>query len=1196
MELKQAIDVINAAMQTRWGRYLSDVEVAIMRGAWQNQTYFEIADAYGYSTNYLTTTAGPKLWRQLSQALGEPVSKTNFRWALERHALSMTQSNPAQSFKLPSASHIDWGEAPDASHFCGRTEELNQLQHWILGVSPSEPQVQSNLQRCRLVTLLGMGGIGKTALAVKLVHQLQNQFEFVIWRSLRNAPSLEKLLADWILFLSQQQDTQADQSRLLHYLRSHRCLLILDNAETIFQEGDRAGHYRTGYGNYGDLFRVVGETAHVSCLVLTSREKPAEVVVLEDGVYVRSLSLQGSEEAAQALIAARNLSGSEEQKQALSNCYGNNPLAIKIVTSSIQDLFDGNIEQFLQQDTILFNGLRRLLEQQFERLSDLEQIVMYWLAINREWSVISELAEDILPAVSRAKLMEALESLAWRNLIEKRAGSYTQQPVVMEYVTDKLTERITVELITNDLDLLNQIALIKTTVKDYVRESQVRLILAAIADKLQSTLNTPTVLEQQFRQILHSIHHSTLRSGYAAGNLINLAIHQQLNLTGWDFSELTIRHPHLQTATLHQVNLTQATLLQAVFMQTFGAIFSVAFSPDGQQLAAGDANGMIRIWRVADGQELLRCEGHHNWVRVIAFSPDGSLLASASDDHTIKLWNPCTGECFKTLQGHQNWLNSLAFSPTGQLLVSSDDNLVTQVWNVPTGQCIWRWQEGGSLQSCAFSPDGTRLAIATAQHTIKLWQVSTWQLLGELPAHQDWINQLSFSPDGTILASSSFDGTVRLWDVKTRQPQSNPYFCTLKGHQDKVWSAVFSPDGQILATSSSDQTIRLWNVKTRQLLKTLHGQGTIWSVAFSPDSRILASGSHDQMIQLWDVNCVPDESTISGQCIRTLQGYSNQVWSIAFNPEGSLLVSGSYDKTVRVWDVRSGRCLKQLKGHTSWVRSVAFSPDGMTLASGSSDYTIKLWNRQTGQCTHTLSGHTSWLVSVVFSPDGKVLASASQDGTNRLWDVQTGQVIRIIPAQTSRIRNVAIAPDNSLLASHADGMRILLWRIETGELVKTLEGEHDHILRVEFSPDNTILATSGHGIHLWNIVTGQCFRQWEVHQSQIWSVAFSRNGRWLVSGGDDCTVRVWDLNSGKAVQALEGHQNVVHAAVFGADDRLIASGSADATIKIWNVQTGECLQTLRADRPYEGMNITGISGLTEAQKATFKVLGAIEAG
>ncbi len=507
MNCQQALEVANTAVFAQVGRRLSEVETAILMGAWQSQTYEQIASASGYSVSYLTRDVGPKLWKLLSQALGESVSKTNFRAALERQwreSLSAgeeeqdsqragdkgtraqvtgrdVESAVAHSPHLPiapsarhgihgytdgsssvsirsSAPHprSDWGEAVDVSLFYGRTSELATLEQWI------------RVDRCRLVAVLGMGGIGKTALSVKLAQQIQDEFDFVIWRSLRHAPPLKTLLSELVPFLSDQGETKAEIGCLLQCLRKSRCLVILDNAETILQPGDRAGHYRPGYEDYGELLGAIGETAHQSCLILTSREKLAEVAVLEGVEYsVRSWQLRGSWEAAQVLIQAKGLSGSPDDKQQLCDRYGCNPLALKIVASSIQDLFNGEIGQFLEQNTTIFNGIRRLLDQHFARLSPLEKTIMYWLAIHRDWTTVPQLAADIVPSVSRADLLAALESLRWRSLIEKQSGSYTLQPVLMEYVTDQLNEEIAQEPSAKRLSLRVSHTLMKTPVKDY---------------------------------------------------------------------------------------------------------------------------------------------------------------------------------------------------------------------------------------------------------------------------------------------------------------------------------------------------------------------------------------------------------------------------------------------------------------------------------------------------------------------------------------------------------------------------------------------------------------------------------------------------------------------------------------------------------------------------------------------------------
>ena len=394
------------------------------------------------SQRALAENAGLSLSTVSNFLTGKPVDRASFVELCQQLALDceeMAQLDVASCSKTRNKfaltritnKHQDWGEAIDVSVFYGRSEELTTLEQWIVK------------QRCRLVAILGMGGIGKTAIATKVAAKVEHEFEYVIWRSLRNAPSLETLLGNLVVFVSEFQETATDMRRLIHHLRSKRCLLILDHMEAILKPGD-TGQFRNGYQGYGQLLSVIGETAHSSCLILTSREKPSEIAASEgDRLPVHSLRLSGSLEAAMALLDAKGLVGTAAQKQQLCDRVSNNPLAVKIVATSIQDLFDGEIEVFLQQNTFVFNGIRRLLDQQFERLSPLEKSTMYWLAINREGSTIAELESNMV-TVPRTKLLEALEGLRARSLIEKATPTlvekqscrYTQQLMVREYVTE----------------------------------------------------------------------------------------------------------------------------------------------------------------------------------------------------------------------------------------------------------------------------------------------------------------------------------------------------------------------------------------------------------------------------------------------------------------------------------------------------------------------------------------------------------------------------------------------------------------------------------------------------------------------------------------------------------------------------------------------------------------------------------------
>src|SRR4028118_175195 len=373
--------------------------------------------------------------------------------------------------------HQDWGEAPDASFFFGRSDELTTLEQWIVQ------------DKCRMVVLLGMGGIGKTALAAKLAQMLQSEFEYVIWRSLRNAPPVEEILAELIKFLSNQHPPLVREGeggvlptnldgrilRLIDYLRSSRCLLVLDNAESVLQAGDevrhsfasRTGRFREGYEGYGELLKCVGETNHHSSLILTSREKPQGLASLEgETLPVRCLQLTGLPEVQGRKIfsAKGSFTGSEDEWTSVISRYGGNPLALNIVASGVTDFFDSSISRFLEflkQGSFIFDDIRDLLERQFQRLSNIEQEIMYWLAINREPVLLEELQEDFVYPISTSELLQALVSLQRRSLIEKIAEAFTQQPVVMEYVITRFIEQICEEIASQKVFLFSRHALVK---------------------------------------------------------------------------------------------------------------------------------------------------------------------------------------------------------------------------------------------------------------------------------------------------------------------------------------------------------------------------------------------------------------------------------------------------------------------------------------------------------------------------------------------------------------------------------------------------------------------------------------------------------------------------------------------------------------------------------------------------------------
>src|SRR5258708_6276536 len=336
----------------------------------------------------------------------------------------------------PPGPRLDWGDALAVATFYDREQELATLARWVVE------------EGCRMVSVLGMGGMGKSALVVRAMQQLAGHFAVVLFRSLRDAPDCSALLDDCLQVLSPEplgvvsHSLERRLSLLLEELRSRRVLLVLDNVEVLLEEGEVLGRLRPGFEAYGQLLRQVAQTAHQSCLLLTSREKPAALRRLEGSrTPVRSLPLSGLDAAACAqLLAEHEVTASPEERARLGAVYAGNPLALNIVAETIADLFGGQIDPFLAGGTPIFGSITELLDEQWVRLSPLEQTVLYWLAIVREPVLLENLLAMLVAPLAHVQVLEAVDGLRRRSLIERgqRAGSFTLQSGVLEYVTSRL--------------------------------------------------------------------------------------------------------------------------------------------------------------------------------------------------------------------------------------------------------------------------------------------------------------------------------------------------------------------------------------------------------------------------------------------------------------------------------------------------------------------------------------------------------------------------------------------------------------------------------------------------------------------------------------------------------------------------------------------------------------------------------------
>ncbi len=1126
----------------------------------------------------------------------------------------------ATSSQLPSAAvkQIDWGEAPDVTAFHGRQAELVTLGKWLVD------------DRCRLVAVVAMGGMGKTTLAVRATQQVAAHFDVLIWRSLLNAPPLEELLHSWLRLLDEAHNAQPSQglatalTSLFGHLQARRCLLILDNVESILESDTRAGHYRPGYTAYGQFFKRLGETNHQSTLLLTSRETPPEVAQLaRERPTVQTMALRGlAADAGQAILRRQGTMLARDAVDLLVERYSGNPLALMLVGETIQELFDGDVAAFLDQP-LIFDDIRDVLDQQWLRLAPLERDLLLWLAIEREPLTLAQLGANLHPPVPMPLLVETIHSLRRRSLLEKadevkRAGGaspsagFLLQNVVIEYLTALFVEEICREVETALPWRLHRHALLNAQAKEFVRQSQRRLLLAPIAEQLRSRLGE-TQLAAQINLLLTNLRLvDQHRTGYGAGNLLNLLL--QLGFDGaiYDFAGLTIRQADLADALVQGVNFRGCHFAGCRFTDQFAAITALTFSADGQQLVAGTAVGNIRLWRVTDGQPLGVWQAHTNYIFSVLASPDGTSLYSCSDDQSICCWEWQAREAFMgetpvlryRRRSHQRGVWQLALSSEGRLLASAGGDGVVILWDAATGTEIRRLHEHRQgTRAVAIDPTGQLIAAGGEEGLIVIWRVADGAVLARLHEHRSNILALAFSPDGTLLASGSHDRTIRLWQLTTltgverlraeKQPAIQAHTTvhtlpsqTLTKQQSQVTTVAFSPDGSWLASGSADQKVYLWQVGAEQARASLYGHGdAVARVAFSPDGRLLASGSADRSLCLWNV--------ANGQLLQRLHGHVQGVMGLALTQDGSLLASAHQDRQVRLWDPGQ-RCLTRLLPlHQSEVTTVDWQPQGQLLASGSVDQTIRFWEQQRDQVSKVLYGHAGWLRMVRFNRAGSQLISCSNDWSIRHWQVESGALLQTIEPGYS-VWAIALSPDEATLACGGTQGTVQLLAWPQGTVRMILHGHSNWVTVVAFSPDGTILASGGgdQQIRLWDAQSGHCLATLQGHSSWIYGLAFSPDGLHLASASADHTICLWALHQRRLRHTLRGHSNEVRAVVFSPDGRTLISGSVDETLRWWDVATGESLATRYAPRPYEGMQIAGATGLTAAQMMTLSALGA----
>ena len=1096
--------------------------------------------------------------------------------------------------------HYDWGNSPDIQNFFGREDDIKTIYDWLTN------------GKCRLLSIIGMKGMGKSSLSLRVTkgmsdnldgqdeYCVKTNYEYIIWLDMLNAPSLSEILVDVIGFISNYQenvndlDTNKLLSTLLQYFKTKKCLLILDNFESILQSGEQniSGQYIKGYENYENFFTTIGRTTHTSCVVINSREQPHgfNMLVQSSSGMVNSHTLLPLDIDAGRKIFENiaDFDGTDEDWKRIVTIYNGNPFALQLLARHISEVYFGSISEFLHSSNILFGEVNELIKWHVDRLSYKQLEILLWMTIYREPVSFAEIQSRVLSLESKNEVPTTIQSLMERLPIEKivKTKKFSLQPILIEFATKLLIDRFASDLQEHSFSYLGNYALFPTNTKESVQEMLRNVLLSPInqilinafggqQDYEANLVKTLEVARQIFQQ----------KKNYVAGNIINLLSQFKDKICDYDFSNLSISEANLQNVSLHEVNFENSIIDNCKFRQTFGPISSVTISSDGNYIAANEAMGKIHIWRTSDDQIVHNLSGHISWIFGLTFSHDNKLLASGGEDKTVRLWN-LENDTSTILGVHENSVWALAFSSDDKLLASGGEGRI-MIFDTATRQCIKSFEaHTDKVFSVAFNNDNSILISASANNEICIWDAkNNYSLIKKLTDHNATVRCVSYNSDNTHIASCDWHGKIIIWDAKTYRPMAERVF----NQGEPLHYVSHHPFHPIIAACSEKGNIYIWNYSTNKIEKTLNKHhGEVWKVEFSADGRSLVSGGYDGTLITWDVE--------SWTCKSILRGYIDWIQDVSIAPDDKLLACSNGDLTINVWDVESSQHLCRYVAHSGWMFSLEFSPNGEYLASASDDLTIKLWNTSVWDSTPSLilTHHKKWIQDIAFSRDGKYLASGDDSGQLLIWDLETQTIKFELVEHDSGIWTVAFSSDGSTLASAGEDGSIILWNWLTGKMLAKLSGHTDRIHEVCFSANADYLYSCSEDCKIiqWDLRQNSHSELYN-HSSWAMALALTTDGKYIFSGDKEGYMTRYNLLT-KQKTTFKAHDSGIWAIEIFHNGKYVVGAGEDGCLKIWDIENLMLIKTFRQTKPYEGLKISNINGLTDAQIETLTQLGAIK--
>ncbi len=437
-------------------------------------------------------------------------------------------------------------------------------------------------------------------------------------------------------------------------------------------------------------------------------------------------------------------------------------------------------------------------------------------------------------------------------------------------------------------------------------------------------------------------------------------------------------------------------------------VAAVALTADGALGVSGSYDRTVRVWDLTSYTLINTLfPNHEGTVYSVALSTDGRVALSGGGDRTVRVWDVTSQTCRATLSGHSHRVYDIALSRDGRRAISGSHDRTVKLWDVPSGTAISTLHgHADSVVAVALASDERHAVSAAKDGTVRVWQLDAAETRASTQEHEGWIHAVAITPDGSAAVTGGQDHTVRVWHTASGQMVH-----ALTGHQDAVTALAIHRDGSFALSGSLDRTVMVWDLAAGRPLRALKGNADgIAALAVSPDGKQALSGALDGDVIVWDL--------LSWRIVRRWDAHRRDITFLVVLPWWHWGRAGYSERRRRGVPARA-----------AWDASKAAAGAWQGVVTGSMDGTLKLWDLETSACVHTINAHVDGVTAGAISPDGRLLLSGGLDGTLRLWRFPSGELLASVPAHAARIRTICISAGGELAMSGSYDRSFRIWSV-----------------------------------------------------------------------------------------------------------------------------------------------------------------------